>query len=338
MLIFIFFYILIFILSFKIKKEKFTIFDVILIFLLIMFSGLRGVGIDYELYGKIYNSPFQLESRTGIGFTYLMYLYKYILHLDYQALIFTVSIITILCIYYFIKKNSERPGLSILIYVSLGFYTTSFNMFRQSLSIALVLVASHLYNNKKIFKSILLYCCGFLVHSSSIIAIVAYSIIKKFNNKKIKFKYILPFSILGLLLFDKLFMIFINTFDSYSMYSTYNAVPGLGTYINVTLYLLFTVFLLIPRYKNVNNDDYQYYNLFLIGICIMMLEYKNYLFFRIAFYFIIFSVFMLSNFYIEHKLQNRKFESLLFYLCLFVYFIIYICSFDGVLPYKMFFM
>ena len=336
MLTFVLLYFVVFILSFKIKKDKFTIFDFLLLIILILFSGLRGVGIDYELYERIYNNPFQLESRTGIGFTYLMYLYKYILHLDYQFLIFTISIITISSIYYFLKKNSERPGLSILIYISLGFYTTSFNMFRQSLSIAMVLLGSHFLNKKKNIRMLLCYFVAFFTHSSSLIAILAYSFVKKIG--KLKFNYMLPFSILGLLLYDKFFMTLISLFDSYSMYSSYDAVPGIGTYINVSLYLLFTLFLLIPKYKNGCYSNYQYYNLFLIGVCIMILEYKNYLFFRIAFYFIIISTLMLTTFYIEHKFNNKKIESLLFYLCLFVYFLIYINSFDGVLPYKTFFM
>ena len=70
----------------------------------------------------------------------------------------------------------------------------------------------------------------------------------------------------------------------------------------------------------------------------MVLEFKNFLFFRIAFYFTIISTIMLPSFYIQHNLKNRKIESLLFYLCLFVYYLVYISSFDGVLPYKVFFM
>ncbi len=338
MIAFIIFYLIVFILSFKIKKDKFTIFDIILLIMLILFSGLRGVGIDYKLYEFIFNHPFQLESRTGIGYTYLMYIYKYVLHFNYQTLIFTISTVTVSSIYYFLKKNSERPGLAILVYVSLGFYTTSFNMFRQSLSVAMVLLGSHFLNRNKKIKMFICYVGAFFIHSSSLIAIIGYILTKIVSSVKFKLKYMLPFSIVALLFYDKLFYFLINMSDNYSMYSSYDANPGIGTYINVILYLLFTIFLLIPKYRNAGTNNFQYYNLFLLGICIMVLEFKNYLFFRIAFYFTIISTIMLPSFYIQHNLKNRKIESLLFYLCLFVYYLVYISSFDGVLPYKVFFM
>lgn len=330
---FIIVYFLIFLLSFKIKKDKFDVYDLLLLLILILFSGLREVGLDYHLYNKIYNANFSLESRTGIGYTYLMYFFKYIIHLDFQHLIFFISTFTILPIYYFFKKCSDRPGLSILIFVSLGFYTTSFNMFRQSCSIAFVLLGSlFLQKNNKI-KCIICFLISFLLHSSSTIAILCYLITYVFKNIRFKFKYMLPISLVALLLYDRLFNLIITLSDSYSMYSSYDAVPGIGTYINVTLYLLFTIFLLIPKFANNNSKNYHLYNLFLIGVSIMILEFKNYLFFRIAFYFTILICLLLPIFYKEHNLRNKKLESLLFYIFLFIYFLVYINSFDGVVPY-----
>ena len=222
---FIIVYIMIFILSFKIKKDKFDVYDYITLLILILFSGLRTVGVDYHLYSKIYSKDITLESRTGIGYSYLMFFWKYILNFEYQSLIFFVSFITIISIYFFLKKNSERPGMSILTYISLGFYSTSFNMFRQSCSIALILLGSHFFKKRKKVSGIILYIFAFLLHSSSIIAIICYIMADKFKNIKLKFRFVFPMAVIATLLYDWLFKIVISMFDGYAMYANYEAKP-----------------------------------------------------------------------------------------------------------------
>lgn len=341
--VYIIFWLIIFLLSFKVKKGKFTFYDFLLITIIVLFSGLRAVGTDYSLYNRIFDgiSINSLGSRTGIGFNYLIYFVKFVLQLDYQFFIFLFAALTNIIIYYFVKKNSNKPGLAMLIYISAGFYTTSFNMFRQALSIALILLSSQLIEDKKYIKTGITWTIAYYIHSSSIIAIIIYVLARIFKYKKIRLKYLLPIPIIGLLLYDKMFIYLISMLDSYSMYSNYNATPGIGTYINVFVYLVVTVFLIIPKYKKTASADekvnYNNYNLFLIGVAIMLLELKNFLFFRIAFYFTILTPIILTEFYEEHHLQRRKTERLIFYTCLIVYFLVYVNSFDGVLPYRFFF-
>lgn len=338
MVAYIIFYMIVLVLTSKIKKDKFSIYDVILLTVLILFSGLRCVGLDYKLYSYNFNNLVSLESRTGIGFSYIMYLFKYVMKLDYQSLIFTISMITNINFYYFFKKKSENPAMAILVYISLGFYTTSFNMFRQSLSISMVLIGSLLFDNKKYVKSVLVYTAAFLIHSSSLIAIVTYTVMKLFRTKKIKFKYVFALSTIAILLYDKFFYTVITLINGYSMYSTYDTTPGIGTYINVFCYLFFAIFFFIPIHNKKEENDNYIYNLFLIGLGIMLIEVKNFLFFRIAFYFTILSPLILTTMYNEHNFKNRKLEKLMYYSCLFVYFLVYIYSFDGVVPYNMFFL
>lgn len=338
MIAYIVFYIIIFLLASQIKKDKFTVFDVLLISVIVLFSGLRCVGLDYTLYSYNFNYMTDIESRTGIGFSYIMYWFKFVLNWNYQSLIFMISLITNINFYYFFKKKSENPAMAILVFISLGFYTTSFNMFRQSLSISLVLIGSLFFDEKKYIKSIGIYLGAFFIHSSSLIAIVVYTAIKFIKNKKLKFRYIFALSILAILLYDKIFYNVIALLDGYSMYSTYDSTPGIGTYINVFCYLFLTVFFIIPAYSKRKIDDYYIYNLFLIGLGIMLIEVKNFLFFRIAFYFTILTPIMLTTIYNEHNFKNRKIEKSIYYICLFVYFMVYIYSFDGVVPYNMFFL
>lgn len=339
MLVYIFLFINLFLLSFKIKVNKFTIYDFIFLAIIILFSGLRSVGLDYDLYKIIFNSNFSLESRTGFGFNYLMYTFKYKFHFNYQILIFTISFLTNSLMYYFIKKNSRQPGLSLLIYVSLGFYTTSFNMFRQSLSIMFILLAYEMWDQKRYVKVVLGYLLAFVLHSSSLIAIIVYSITNFFKHKRFKLRYLMLFSLLGIVFYEKLFYIVINSLEGYKIYNSYDSLPGIGTYINVLSYFLITILLIVPKYRVYmsRKENYKMYNLFLVGISIMLLEVKNFLFFRIAFYFTILTPIILTELYEEYRVRDRRIEILVFYLCLFIYFLVYVSSFDGVLPYKLFF-
>lgn len=341
MIIYSILFIVIALLSRKVIKNKFQIWDYLILIILILFSGLRQVGLDYNLYNNIYNTNFEMSSRTGLGFTYLMYFFKYNLSLDFQSLIFFISFFTNFLIYYYIKKKSNNPGLSVLLFVCLGFYTTSFNMFRQSLSIALILFASCFEWKYK--KNIKLFCYifAFLIHSSSLIAIVVYNGIDIFKKKQIPVILILLFSIFGIIFYDKLFLSIVGGLKGYSLYLEYNSTPGLGTYINVFLYAVIGFIFVLPTIlKNINKSDvpdYRLYNLFLIGLGIMLLEIKNFLFFRIAFYFTISIIILLAEFYREKKFRFRKVNSLIFYICIYIYFLTYVYSFDGVLPYSMFF-
>ena len=341
MILYIFFFMLIFILSFKIEKGKYKVYDFIFIGIIIIFSAIRSVGTDYYLYKNLYNMISELSSvtsRTGIGFNYIMILFHNVFHFDYQVLIFLVSFLTNSFVYYFIKKNSNNPGRVMLLYICLGFYTTSFNMFRQMFSISMILLGSHYFYNKNIIKTILLYLFAILVHSSSIIGILGFIIINLFKKKHINPIIVFSISCILLMFYDKFFPNILNLFNEYKMYLNYDSKPGIGTIIIVSIYILMYLVLYANRKELIkkNNINLLFLNLTTIGVGLMILEFKNFLFFRIAYYFIIYIVFLLSDYYNLKEFNKNRIISLLFYFCIFIYFIIYISSFDGVLPYRVF--
>lgn len=333
-------WLIVFLLSFKIKEKKWNIFDFLILIILIVFSAIRyGIGVDYELYERIFNNITSLElmntNRTGLGFSYIMYFIHSVLKGDYQLVIAGCSIITNLFMYIFIKRNCSRPGLGILLYLSLGFYTTSFNMFRQMLSMSIILIGFECFKSKKKLLTLIFFIIGFFIHSTSSIAILAYIILLKFKNLKLNTKLLLACSAIGVVLYDKIFYAIISLIPSLSMYIENSYAPGIGTYLNVLVYLII-LFLIMTRKKDFidkNKNNILYLNSVIIGVAIMLFELKNYLFFRIAFYFIIFMPIALTEYYEISNFRKKKIESLVFYVCLLTYFIIYINSFDGVIPY-----
>ena len=122
MIPYIIFLITIFILLCYVKKEKYTYIDFLVLGLIICFSGFRvGIGTDYGLYENIYNNinnPNTISVfRTGAGYYYLNVLCNNIIKINFQFFIFCISAITNSLIYFFVKKHSSNPGLSIFLYI-----------------------------------------------------------------------------------------------------------------------------------------------------------------------------------------------------------------------------
>ena len=311
-----------------------------MLLILILFSALRfGIGTDYHMYYGIYKNFSTIESsatsRTGIGYSYLMYLFKNILMLDYQFIIAFTSIVTIICFYYFFKKNSENPGKSILFYVSIGLYTSSFNGFRQNMSIALALVGLTLYKKNKKVLPLSLLIIATLFHSSTIILIFSYYIfcIKKVSIKPQITLIISVFLFLG---YNIIFPILMGLFNSYSGYieTSFSTTPGIGTYLMVSVYY-FLYYILFQHYKNKFTEaEKSYVNIFSVAICSMSLQLHNWMFSRILDIFIAFVPILLSSVYFKMiKEKSGKTFSLLFHVLTFIYYLVYVYSFGEVVPY-----
>ncbi len=339
MIPYVIFYILIFLLSFKIKKNKFDIYDIFMLEILIVFSSIRyGIGTDYFLYQRIYLSSrthtILASDRTGIGFSVLERFFSKTLNLDYTYFVAFCAIITIICFYIFFKKNSNKPGRSILIFVALSFYTSSFNAFRQYLSLSIILIGYIFFQDKKYIKSIILFIISVSFHSSAIIPIALYLIILILKKIEIKTIYVIILSIILYFLYDPIFNLLINNSNAYAIYEYYDLVPGIGTYLIVLFYYSLYFFLIVPNRKKIDVSHKKYLNLISIGICVLSLQLHNWLFSRASSYFMIFLPIILSDYYDKRFNVNSKLEKIIFHLLLFVYFFAYVRTFGGVYPYK----
>lgn len=336
------FYIFVFLLSFKIKAGKWKIWDYLLLFLLIIFSSIRyGIGTDYFLYNRMYNASSAMiarnfgTSRTGMGFTKIMYQFHDVWNLDYKIFIFFCALITIVCVYVFFKKASNNPGRSILLYVALGAYVSSFNGYRQSLGISILLLGYLLFQKRKYILAALLAFIAVLMHSSMILPLLVFLIIYKFKDVEIKPVFVIIISIICYFSYNKIFPIIINFSDAYSGYENYNSTPGVGTYLMVLFYYIVYLFILSPKRKEFNNNTKIYFNLVSVGVCIMSLQLHNWLFNRLVEMFTIFMPIVLSEFYDHiYNKDNKKIVSFVFHMCAFIYFIVFINSFGEVVPYK----
>lgn len=337
---YIFFLGIVFLLLCYVRKNKNSIFDILLLIILICFSGFRyGIGTDYKLYEEIYNHTDTIGAdffRTGFGYySFSLFLHN-IIPDGFWLLIFTFSAITYVSIYFFCKENSNIPGLSIFLFICLGFYPTSFNIFRQMASLAILLLGYTYLNKKKYFKTCIFFTIAISLHEMSIIPILAILWIKVFR-KNFNYKMLLFLGILVLFQYDFIYDILVENILSINVYSNSEKyIPGIGTYLQVVVYLFMYFIFNLNKEKLIKKDklNEEYLFLYNLGVIITLIGIKNILFIRLSNYLTIYSIIIIPKLYDLYDLKNRKLERAALYMCYIIYFFTYIYSFNEVVPYQ----
>lgn len=339
--IYICFIVLMFIVLCYVKKEKYSIADFIAIIILICFSGFRyGIGTDYTMYENMYLNMDTISMsifRTGVGYYYLTYFLHLLIPNSATVLFFIISALTNIYIYKFCKENSINPGLSVFLYITLGFYTTSFNIFRQMLSVAIVLYSYKFLNTNKYIKYVIFSILAISIHQSAIFVILLIVIFNKLWHKELNAKVMFIVGIIILISYNAVYIFLLKHITSISVYSDseeYSA--GIGTYLQLIIYgiLFFIVNLKRKQIIKTNENNLEYINLFNISYIIMMAGIKNTLFMRMANYLSIFIILLIPELYNIYNIKNKKLEKICFYISCIIYFLVFIYSFGGVVPYE----
>ena len=266
----------------EINKILFTAIAVILILL----AGLRhySVGRDTLQYINAYTGITPLD-RYELGFSsFLNLLYKF--STDFQFLIFVSSVIIFIPIMYLI--------------FAFNYYAIYLNAMRQSMAVAIVLVANELYRynkNCKIF--IFLIVSAVLFHNSAIIAVLIPLLYK------IKLK--TPNILLGLIVFcgigfctKDLFILIAEHISEYLpnvMYYTYiDSYEALVNYSGIVLqgilYLLIflSLYIIVKNSKDCEEDCNFYLNCIYLSVLFLVLSSQATVLERFKFYFDIYLI------------------------------------------------
>lgn len=322
----------------KINNKKINVYDIILLLILILVCGLRDrVGTDYGLYKFYYNNIDQ-NSRFEIGFRFLIELSNKI-GMSYNTFLILIAAITITLFYVAIKKYSSKPAASIFFFVALGYYAYSFNIIRQMLAIAITLYGINYIKEKKFFKYLILILIASSFHSTALIMIPIYFLLKLKNNKKnniilVFICVILPF------LYNTIFTFIVTNFEQYSAYATINdytyTEPGIGTYvIGMVNFVLFILFAINRKklYKLEDTNDI-YLKMFSYSLLFTSLSFVNSIAARGGYYLSIYIIYLLPNIgTCLFKTTNKSFEILVI-LFFILYYFIHIISFNEMLPYN----
>ena len=140
--LFVFFIISLF-LKGNIQITRFLIFISALLLIFIASNRALEVGTDtLTYYLNFQNIEFEDSVRTYQGIQKGWYYFNYYIHsfLDYDLFMYIVYSIIISLVCYVSYKNSKQPIFSILLFVLLYFYFSSFNVMRQFLALSFMLL------------------------------------------------------------------------------------------------------------------------------------------------------------------------------------------------------
>lgn len=269
---------------------------------LALLLGLRNpytVGVDgmryYNSYlntkGQSISVIFYLRDGGYLLFYFLFWFFSNIgLPFEYFTLILGLFcvFITSLIIY----KFSERPLLSFILYLGLGFYTFSFSGLKQSLAMTFVLLTFFFIHKRKPLSAAFLMLLAFLSHPTSAVFIPLLFINKiKMNQKTMLLTF--PFLVLAFAFRIQIaHLLTVIADDEYV--GKYEISGGIGgTSIFILLALIFYVFSAEHIFKNhnsVTNDNKMLLekSFLFIGICSLIIQFFSayaYAFTRLNFYY-----------------------------------------------------
>ncbi|ETT41437.1 polysaccharide polymerase [Paenibacillus sp. FSL R7-269] len=166
-------------------------------------------------------------------------------------LFITVSFVTLYGFYSQIRKYSIYVSLSVIMFVTVGSYYTSFNTMRQILAVSIIFAGSKFLYDRKLLKYCLVVILAAFFHKSSLIMIPFFFIL----NLKIKFKNLVIVALA--LVLSTLYLDSIITFIQRAFYSVYtNNVYGTTgfSFKNAFLPIMIMIFCLF-NYKKIDLNN-----------------------------------------------------------------------------------
>ncbi|WP_455719405.1 EpsG family protein [Agathobacter sp.] len=331
-------------------NKKIYLFQFLSLCCVVFIAGFRGINVGTDTSGtylEIYKiAQVNLGSIRDFGYGVLN-LVSYKIWNNYNFLLLIVSIIMYSLIFIRIYKSSEIPWFSVFLFFTTNFFFVSMNMVRQSISIAIfVYIFPMIHSRKKsdIVKTWILILVGILMHSSSIIIIPAYFVIRYF---KLTPKRALLITILNCLFygtFDKIVITLLYRVSYFRKYfawyfnSSYNS--GKISVWGILIPLTIGIFWVFLYYSNSESRDKLCFNdlglCMLIAVNLMLYSGKIPLIDRIALYFTSQVIILIPN--TVGEIKNRKNQFIFKIIILTSYFsYMYITIFlqrqEGVLPY-----
>ncbi len=164
-------------------KNKFKITNVVLILIIVMMILIFAcraisVGADTATYQLHYKTrqrgKFEINKYSfEIGFEILLYICK-LIGLNFNGFLFIASLIMFVPLYFFYRKYSINPVLSLFLYITMGIFSMSFNGTRQFIAFTIFLISIKFILNKNFIGYILCIALAYLFHSSALVLLPIY--------------------------------------------------------------------------------------------------------------------------------------------------------------------
>lgn len=324
----------------KISTGKYISF--IIYCVLIVISAFRfEVGTDYDTYREAI-----VLFKTGYNPSWLNYepgfiwlnkiLANYTEH--GQLLIITTAIITLTLFFIAINKHSVNSLHSWFLFFSLYLYFSSFNIIRQFIAIGIFLVFINSFLERNLKQCICVIIIASLFHTTALLLIPFYFFLN-IKMRKRNIAAIFLFSIVGILLINRILYRFFLLFPKYALYKE---AKGGGSAYNICFLLLTLAALIYIKEKhwNIKKDSKKldfYISSCVFALIITMFSFRVVFFARASFYF--FGILLFSVPYCWKTMKKTlegliyKYGSIVFSILIFIHYLRN--NVAGVEPYKL---
>lgn len=204
-----------------------------------------------------------------------------------QVFIAITGFIPLFIIFKFIKKESKIPFLSIYLFITLGFYSDIFNLFRQIIALTFIIVSYKYLKEEKLWRFVGSILIASLFHISALAFLVIYFV----KNLSPSFKSLCLYLIAAIGLYitaTPLVQFIVSNFSTRS-----NMTVESNGGITLLLVLILTLVAgLIFRNSVVNIDETSnvLYNILYLAILVQILALEFSLFTRVTSYFMFFII------------------------------------------------
>ncbi len=304
---------------FKIEKKNAS--KVLFAFLLLcifFISALRSpnVGADTSMYmyyfdiiksTSLNNLPNFMETLES-GYIYLNKIISYLFS-NSQWIIVINSLLVVVSLDIFLKKESQDILLSLFLFIVLGFFQSSMNTSRSTYAILFAYHSLSLFKNKKKWLGIIEFLLAILLHKSVIILLL----IPIFENLKItksNFKIYIFIIVLLYLSFDKLIPIMEYIVSgSYSFYMERADEGVLNKILPLLVHLFFFIsiyFSIDQKNKALRENKTSIIYLF-FEVLFYLFSVKMVMFTRVAYIFSTYTILSIPNFLGSIESKNKRF-------------------------------
>lgn len=334
------------------QNKKYIVWSVLIMFIVYGLRDTYSVGIDntssyLHIFQDIGETEWaEIREGTDLNENLLWKMFVKLSHIvlagDYQLFISVISAFVMFVFGRFIYRYSASPVQSFIYYWGLWFFTFNFSALKQSIAMAILLLAFDAIINRKMIRFILLTAIAALVHFPSLVFLPAYWVTKL--NPRRGFLIFISLAILAVYLWRDQIMNFVVQFyyDNRTFEGEDRFLTGKVT---VMLLLILTAYVL----RSPSKDNVVYtasMQLVSVAMVLQLFSVYNNVFERLADYYFQFSVIFVPFIFDRRIRDKRKLEKtaiitvgpyILAALCLYRFNDIVTREAAALLPYKFFF-
>lgn len=271
-------------------------------------------------------------SRFEIGYKILTKLIT-LITINKQIYLFVISCIATIPIGFVTYKYSKMPFLTILLYLSFGFYNFNFSGLRQAMAFGVVMFSYKYIQEKKLLKYLITMIVAISFHISSIVFLPAY-FLKNMNLTKLKICLIVLIDIIIFIFKTQIFnLISLFIYDDYTIVET-------NSYTWMMMCLTIAVVCLIFYNATVrkNEKTRSLYIYVIIGASLMLFAPIANNILRIANYYLMFMILLIPEVINTMKNNNNKYLINFFVVLIAILMYLYLLNVDSfnIVPYKFF--